>query len=140
MSGTTTVATMTVQAEAEREVRATFEALYAAWTANDAEAFAALYLDDATVVMPGVYNSGREQVRAYMAAAFAGPLRGSRGVDTPQSVRFLGDDAAVIVSEAGILMAGETSLPAERLHRATWLLAKRDGAWKIAAYHNCAAG
>ncbi len=90
--------------------------------------------------MPGVYNSGREQVRAYMAAAFAGPLRGSRGVDTPQSVRFLGDDAAVIVSEAGILMAGETTLPAERLHRATWLLAQRDGAWKIAAYHNCAAG
>lgn len=140
MSETMTAATTTARTEDERGVRATLDALYAAWTANDAEAFAALYLDDATVVMPGVYNSGRDTVRAYMAAAFAGPLRGSRAIDEPQSIRFLGDDTAVIVAEAGILMAGETTLPAERLRRATWVLAKRDGAWQIAAYHNCAAG
>ena len=29
---------------------------YAAWDANDADAFAELYLDDATVMMPGTYG------------------------------------------------------------------------------------
>lgn len=135
---TSTNSTM-VQAGAERDVRAVLEAIYAAWAEHDADAFAALYVEDATVVMPGVYHQGQDAVRAYMAAAFTGPLQGSRGIEEPQSIRFLGDDAAVIVSEAGILMAGETTLPAGRLRRATWTLARRDGAWRIAAYHNCPA-
>ncbi len=128
-----------VPAKNDLAVREVLGALYAAWAANDADAFAALYTEDATVAMPGVYHSGREEVRAYMAAAFAGPLRGSRGIDEPRSIRFLGLDTAVIVSEAGILLAGETALPDERLRRATWVLARREGAWRVAAYHNCPA-
>jgi uncharacterized protein (TIGR02246 family) len=63
-------------------------------------------------------------------------MKGSRGIDEPLNVRFLGDDVAVVISEAGILMAGETELPAERLVRATWVLARQSGTWLIAAYHN----
>ncbi|GAA0386759.1 SgcJ/EcaC family oxidoreductase [Microbispora corallina] len=112
--------------------------VYAAWTDNDADAFAALYLPDATVVMPGVLHRGREAVRAYMAAAFAGPLKGSRGIDEPEDVRVIGD-TAVVVSRAGILMAGETALPADRERLATWVLVRRDGEWRIAAYANAPA-
>ncbi|ETK30545.1 SgcJ/EcaC family oxidoreductase [Microbispora sp. ATCC PTA-5024] len=112
--------------------------VYAAWTDNDADAFAALYLPDATVVLPGVLHRGREAVRAYMAAAFAGPLKGSRGIDEPEDVRVMGD-TAVVVSRAGILMAGETALPADRERLATWVLARRDGEWRIAAYANAPA-
>ena len=131
---------MNTEAVREQELRTFFDTLYAAWTANDAEALAALYTDEATVAMPGVFNHGREVVRAYMAAAFAGPLRGSRAIDEPTSIRFIGNETAIVVSEAGILMAGETTVPAERLHRATWTLTKDDGAWKVAAYPNCAKG
>ena len=130
-----TTSTMT-QTEAEREVCGVLQAVYAAWANNDADAFVAPYTEDATVVMPGIFNQGRERVRAYMAAAFAGPLGGSRGIDEPQSIRILGD-TAIVVSEAGILMAGEADLPADRLRRATWILAKQSGGWRIAAYHNC---
>ncbi len=120
-------------------VRAVLQAVYVAWADNDANAFAALYVEDATVVQPGVYKKSRDDVRTSMAAAFAGPMKGSRAIDEPRNVRFLGDDVAVVISEAGILMAGETDLPAERLVRATWVLVKQDGTWLIAAYHNCPA-
>ncbi|MFZ0225566.1 MAG: hypothetical protein WAL41_01185 [Mycobacterium sp.] len=33
--------------------------VYEAWEANDAEAFVADYLDDASVVQPGVYQKNR---------------------------------------------------------------------------------
>jgi uncharacterized protein (TIGR02246 family) len=72
-----------------------------------------------------------------MAAAFAGPLKGSRITDDTKSIRFIGEDAAVVISEAGILMTGETELPSERLVRVTWTLAKQeDGKWLIAAFHS----
>ena len=132
-----TIATVT---PAEAEVLAVLDRLYDAWVANDADAFAALYTDDATVVRPGSFNEGRDEVRASMAAAFAGPMKGSRAVDTPHSVRFYGPDTAIVISVAGILMAGETTLAPERLRRATWTLTRSNGRWMIAAYHNADAG
>jgi uncharacterized protein (TIGR02246 family) len=118
------------------EVLAVLTKLYAAWADNDATAFARLYLEDATVAMPGVVHETREEIRDYMAHGFAGPLKGSRAVDEPISVRMLGLDAAVILSRAGILMPGESEIPLDRERIATWVLAKRGGAWWIAAYSN----
>ena len=108
-----------VLAENEGAVRETLRGVYDAWAANDADAFAASYVEDATVVLPGLYKDGKNEVRNYMAAAFDGPLKGSQGIDEPQNVRFLDDNTAVVVSEAGILMAGESELPDERRVRAT---------------------
>jgi uncharacterized protein (TIGR02246 family) len=126
----------THEAEAVREV---LRRLYAAWTANDADAFAALYREDATVVMPGVFHQGRAVVRDYMAGAFAGPLKGSRAVDEPEDIRILGGHTAIVVSRAGIIMAGEEGLPTDRERLATWVLSKRDGQWMVAAYANAPA-
>jgi uncharacterized protein (TIGR02246 family) len=126
-------------ADDERAVRDVIGALYTAWAANDADAFAALYTEDATVVLPGVYRRNRAQARADMAAAFVGPLKGSRAIDEVKAIRFLGDDVAVVTSEGGTLMAGESELPPAQLVRATWVLARQDGTWLIAAYHNCSA-
>lgn len=110
--------------------------LYEAWEANDAGAFVADYLDDASVVQPGIYKKGREEIRTTMAAGFAGPLRGSRVISHPQDIRFLTDETAIVVSEDGILFPGQDDVPSEALVRATWVLAKRDGSWQVAAYHN----
>jgi uncharacterized protein (TIGR02246 family) len=52
--------------------------LYRAWEAGDAETFVADYTDDASVIQPGVYEKDREEIRTNIAAAFAGPLNGSR--------------------------------------------------------------
>ena len=96
----------------------------------------AVYLDDASVVQPGIYKKGREEIRTTMAAGFAGPLKGSRVSDHPQDIRFLTDETAIVVSEGGIVFPGEDVVPTEGLVRATWVLAKQDGNWYVAAYHN----
>jgi uncharacterized protein (TIGR02246 family) len=112
------------------------QAVYVAWADGDANAFAKLYTDDATVVQPGIHKKNNDEIRTTMAAGFAGPLKGSRVLDEPQSVRFLGSETAVVITEGGVLMAGQTELPAERLVRATWVLTKRDEEWYVAAYQN----
>jgi uncharacterized protein (TIGR02246 family) len=111
-------------------------AVYDAWADGDADTFAKLYTDDATVVQPGIYKKNNDDIRTSMAALFAGPLKGSTVVDAPQSVRYLGEDVAVVISEGAILMAGQTEPAPEGRVRATWVLAKRDGQWWVAAYHN----
>lgn len=115
------------------------QAVYDAWADNDADAFAALYTDDATVVQPGIHKKNKEDIRTTMAAGFAGPLKGSRVLDEPQSIRLIGPDAAIVITEGGVLMAGEAELPTERMVRATWVLARVDGQWHVAAYQNSAA-
>ena len=123
--------------DADRQaVLAVIKAVYVAWEANDADEFVAVYLDDATVVQPGVHKKNRQEIRTTMAAGFGGPLKGSRVVDTPQDVRFVNDETAIVISEGGIVFPGQDVVPSEALVRATWVLAKRDGSWYVAAYHN----
>jgi uncharacterized protein (TIGR02246 family) len=112
-------------------------ATVAAWDANNADAFADLYTPDATVVLPGgTFLRGREEIRRYMAAGFAGPLRGTRGSDEQDSVRVVGD-CAVVVSRSGYLQPGESAPAPERARRATWTLSRHDDRWLVEAYHNC---
>ena len=110
--------------------------LYQAWEAGDAEAFVADYTDDASVIQSGVYEKDREEIRTNMAAAFAGPLKGSRVASRPVDVRFLTGDTAMVVSEDGIIFPGQDAVASEGLVRATWVLVRRDGGWRIASYHN----
>jgi uncharacterized protein (TIGR02246 family) len=110
--------------------------LYRAWEAGDAETFVADYTQDASVIQHGVYEKDREEIRTNIAAAFAGPLKGSRPESHPVDVRFLTGDTAIVVSEDGILFPGQDTVASERLMRATWVLVRRDGGWRIASYHN----
>jgi uncharacterized protein (TIGR02246 family) len=125
--------------EADRAaVTAVLVETYKAWEANDAAAFVANYNEDATAILPGSLRGGRDAIRDSMAKGFEGPLKGSSTYNRQLSFRFLGDDGAVVVSESGILFAGETEVPDGRKVNATWVLEKRDGKWHIAAYHNSA--
>jgi uncharacterized protein (TIGR02246 family) len=129
--------TTTAGSDADRQaVLDVLARLYQAWEANDAETFVADYTEDASVIQPGVYEKDREEIRTKMAAAFAGPLNGSRAASHPVNVRFLTDDTAIVVSEDGIIFPGQDAVARERLMRATWVLVRRDGGWRIASYHN----
>ena len=120
----------------EAAIKGVLEGVYKAWDAGDADAFVADYRDDATAILPGSYRRSKGDVREKMAAGFASFLKGSTTVDKLDSIRFLGGNAAVVVSETGLRFPGETEVPAERVVFATWVLEKRDGAWQIVAYHN----
>jgi uncharacterized protein (TIGR02246 family) len=118
-------------------IRTVLADITAAWDAGDADAFAAHYAEDATIVLPGgVFHRDREEIRAYMTAGFDGPLKGTRGVDEPLLIRMIGDDAAVVVGRSGFLLPGETELPAARRRLATWTLSRAGGPWRVAAFAN----
>lgn len=110
--------------------------VYDAWEANDAEALVADYLDDASVIQPGVYQKSRQEVQTSMAGAFAGPLKGSRVINEPENVRFLTEDTAVVISEGGIAFPGQDAVSSGSTVRAIWVLAKRDGCWRVGAYQH----
>ena len=109
---------------------------YKAWEAGDADGMVANYTADATAIMTGSLRDSRDVIRESMALAFAGPLKGSSTYNKQVSVRFVGRDGAIVVSESGILFGGETEVPEPRKVNATWVFEKRDGQWLIAAYHN----
>ncbi|MGH9054839.1 MAG: SgcJ/EcaC family oxidoreductase [Acidimicrobiales bacterium] len=132
--------TSAAASDADRQaVLDVLKGVYEAWEANDAGAFVADYLDDASVVQPGVYKKDRQQIQSTMAGAFAGPLNGSRVIDQPQDIRFPNEDTAIVISEGGIVFPGQDTVPSEGTVRATWVLARRDGRWYVAAYHYSAA-
>lgn len=120
----------------EHAIRAVLDGVYQAWDAGDADAFVAEYTEDATAILPGSFRRSREEVRTNMAVGFASYLQGSTTTNEIHSIRFLGTDAAVVVSETGILFPGETAVPADLVANATWVLEKRDEKWLVAAYHN----
>jgi uncharacterized protein (TIGR02246 family) len=94
------------------------------------------YTADATAIMTGSLRDSRDAVRENMALAFAGPLKGSSTYNKQLSLRFVGRDAAIVVSESGILFAGQAEVPDAGKVNATWVLEKQNGQWLIAAYHN----
>lgn len=111
--------------------------IVAAWARNDGDAFAGVFTDDATMILPNdVFVAGRDEIRTFMTRAFAGPYRGTRVHGEPISVRAVGSDVVVVVTRGGVLAPGETEVAPERAIRATWVLAQVAGEWRIAAYQN----
>ncbi|MBO2444288.1 SgcJ/EcaC family oxidoreductase [Actinomadura nitritigenes] len=121
----------------EAAIQAVLADSYKAWEAGDADGMVADYTTDATAIMPGSLRDGREVIRQSMAQGFAGPLKGSSTSNKQLSIRFLGQDAAIVISESAILFPGETEITDDRRKvNATWVFEKRDARWLIAAYHN----
>jgi len=107
-----------------------------AWANHDADAFAGWFVEDATMILPGVSCDGREQIRAHMAAEFDGELGGSLITGQLLELRFLCREVAVLVSEGGILGPGQTEVAADQAIRAVWLWVKQQGQWRLACYQN----
>lgn len=72
------------------------------------------------MVIAGTYLLGRDAVRSYISAAFAGPFRGTRVVIDPVYVKRLSSDLALIVTEGGVLLPGESEFAPQRAIRGTW--------------------
>ena len=124
------------RSEDEAAIQAVLVESYKAWEAGDADGMVADYTADATAIITGSLRDSRDAIRENMALALEGPLNGSSTVNKQLGLRFVGRDAAIVVSESGILFPGQTEVPDTGKVNATWVLEKRDGQWLIAAYHN----
>ncbi len=45
--------------------------------------------------------------------------------------------AVALITQGGVIPAGETELPAYSAIRASWILVKRNRKWLLAVYQNC---
>lgn len=127
--------------EREKDVLSVPLRLVAAWARNDAEGVANVFTEDGILILPGdVLKKGRGEVRAFMAAAYAGPFKGTGVTGIPADVRFVTDDIALLRTHGGILAPGEKEIDPELAVRSTWVAVKRDGEWQLAAYQNSPRG
>ena len=107
------------------------------WAAHDADAFAELFAEDGTLILPGVYVKGRTAIRDYMADAYQGVYAGTTVTGKPIDLKPLGPSAVALVTVGGVIAAGHSELAPADAIRASWILVKRNDAWVLSVYQNC---
>lgn len=104
-----------------------------AWNAGDAAAFGREFTEDATyVIFVGLVNEGRRAIEVAHVPVFEKWQKGSRMRIEVRSVRYLGDDVAIVLTEGGI--GKGRRLPVDKVQ--TFTMVRRDGRWQCAAFQN----
>jgi uncharacterized protein (TIGR02246 family) len=88
------------------------------------------------MILPGVFRKGRDEIRSFMAAAFAGPYEGTRVSGQPLQIKHLGETAALVITQGGVSPAGAAEVPQDQQIRATWVVVRQGTDWFITAYQN----
>jgi uncharacterized protein (TIGR02246 family) len=126
-----------VRSEDEVAVRNVVDSIGDAWNANDGDAFASHFGENATIVtVEGLYCKGNEPIRQLLTMLYAGPFKGSKVFQEVEDVNFFTADACVVVIWNAILLGGLTELPPEENRRATYTMSKHDGQWKVQSFQN----
>jgi uncharacterized protein (TIGR02246 family) len=124
----------------EKAVLTVPQLIQAAWAANDADAFADVFTGNGSLLMREDQLTSRGEIHTYMTAGFRNEYRGARVTGWPLHVRFLRPDAAVVVTQGGIILAGETAVAPEREIRATWVIVAGHGRWLLLSHHSSPIG
>lgn len=132
----TSEATVTISAEDQAAVAAFPQRIVSAWAEHDAAAFAAAFVEDGTLILPGVSLAGRAEIESFLTRGFAGPYKGTQVIGTPFRITGLADGVVLVLTKGGVLAPGESEVAPEREIRASWLLVRRNGEWLLAAYQN----
>lgn len=111
--------------------------IQAAWASNDADAFAGVFAENGSLLLGDRQLTSREEIRSYMAEAFAGGYRGAHVKGWPIEVTFLTEDVAMIVTEGGVIPAGRSELDPLDMIRATWIVVRRaDGTLELMSHQS----
>ncbi|GAO07582.1 SgcJ/EcaC family oxidoreductase [Streptomyces lydicamycinicus] len=116
-------------------VKAVVADLIAAWGRHDAEAYGALFTQDATyTTYVGTFYQGRRDIVESHRTLFAKFLKDTQLADEILDIRFYGPDVAV-VNGRGDTYKGRLPRKLSKVQTYT-LIRENDGRWRIAAFHN----
>lgn len=122
------------EVEIRAEICAAIDELGRAWADHDADAYGAVFTDDATyVTFAGTYYSGREDIVRSHAALYDGPLEGTRLTDSFLELRILTDDVALLTTRGDTY---DDEAPDQPSKVQTYTFVREDDAWRIAAFQN----
>jgi uncharacterized protein (TIGR02246 family) len=127
---------MTFSDEDRTAAAALYADLLGAWNTADAGELVRDFADDGEVIgFDGSTLTGRAAVEAEMRRVFADHRTG-RYVGIVREVVPLGPDVAVVRAVAGVVPAGASEVRPELNSVQRLIAVRRDGAWRIALYHN----
>ncbi|HET9381694.1 MAG TPA: SgcJ/EcaC family oxidoreductase [Streptomyces sp.] len=90
--------------------------LFESWDKGDAAGVAAQFTTDGHMIPNnGAYLTSRSAIADYYKVAFDGPLKGTRMIGKPLSVRCLSTSTAVIDGLGGLLLPGDTYTDPEQV-------------------------
>ncbi|WP_119726834.1 SgcJ/EcaC family oxidoreductase [Thermomonospora amylolytica] len=129
--------TGTPAADGHRQVCAVLSSMTDAWGRGDADAYGAVFTEDATyTTFVGSHYQGRHDIVESHRALFGGFLKGTRLADSYLSIRFYGPTTAIVTTR-GDTYKGKPKKPGELSKTQTYTLIRQDdGQWRIAAFHN----
>lgn len=110
--------------------------MIALWASHDSDAFADLFVEDATMILPGVLCRGRAAIGEFMSTSFDGRYAGTRVTGAPIAMHSLGTDCVALITEGGVLHDAEQSLSAAEAIRASWIAVRDADTWRLAVYQN----
>lgn len=116
----------------ESAVRATIDHVYTAWRDHDPDAFVAPYAERAIALHPGSYLRNRDAIRSAIVTG----TNDSEAIHDVESVRFLGEDAALVISRQAVRHAGEQAPSPESRSLTTWVLSRAGAGWQVEAFHS----
>lgn len=107
------------------------------WRQADPSAVAAVFTEDADfIVGDGTHLEDNAAIEAYMELAFEHFMPGGYPVTEVKSLQFINDRVAIIHTEGGILLPGESDVPEDRLGVQTFVAVQQQGRWLFRAYQN----
>jgi uncharacterized protein (TIGR02246 family) len=124
-------------ADDEAAIRKLVDRISDGWQKADSDAVAGVFAEDGVLVAgEGSRRNGRAEIAQFMNQAFSGMPKGMRLTTQFKSLQFLRPDVAMLHTEGGFLMPGETQLPQERLGIQSFVATKQGGAWQVALFQN----
>lgn len=114
-----------------------FQTMYEAWTAGDADRYAACFEPDVDyVAFDGTHVKGRAENARLHRLLFEGVLRGTRMEGGVTQLRPLTADVVLVHATGSVAFPWQRTLKKHRLSIQTLVLVKRQGRWLAAAFHN----
>lgn len=118
-------------------VRGLFRQMIEGWNRGSGDDFAAAFAEHGDLVaFDGTRFRGRAEISTFHQELFDKWMKGTRLVGRIESVKFLSPDVALMHAVGGTVMRGKTESSPERDSIQTYVAARENGEWRLAAFQN----
>lgn len=120
-----------------KAIKALIDGLAEAWNRHDGAAYAAAFTEDADyIAFDGTHVRGRRAIARLHRYLFENALRASRRIfEGSPRLRFFNPDTAVAIIEGAVMMPWQRRSIRRRRSIQTYVLVRREGEWRITAFH-----